>query len=529
VQFNRYLIRMDTRSLGHLYTDCLVIGGGVAGMVAALRAAQVGKVILLVKDGLEDSNTFYAQGGIAAVVGAEDSFDSHADDTLAAGCGLCDEAVVRLVVSRGPEHIEQLRNWKMPFDRDQGRYRAGREGGHSHSRVLHAHGDATGRGLVETLAEQIKTHPNIRVFSRCFAIDLITQDETCFGVVCAHPRHRLQCIWSRRTVLASGGAGRLYRETTNPSVATGDGLAMAYRAGAVLRDLEFIQFHPTTLYVAGATRVLVTEAIRGEGGLLLDRYHYRFMPDYSEMAELSPRDVVSRAIYEQMEKTAFSHVYLDVRHIKDFEQRFPTIARICQDFDIDVAKDLIPVRPSAHYMIGGVKTNMDGRTSIEHLYCCGEAASTGLHGANRLASNSLLEGMVFGHICGERIAEELSHHDPVMNFRVIVSEIEDSQRVPLDVADVTNALRALMTRRVGAARSGETLEESIATIAFWQRYVMDKVFDTPDGWQLQNMLTVSSLIAQSALARNESRGTHYRMDYPQIDDARFGQHIDIQR
>jgi len=528
VHLNRYLIRMDTRSLGHLYTDCLVIGGGVAGMLAALSAAKAGKVILLVKDGLNDSNTYYAQGGIAAVVQDNDSFDSHTDDTLATGCGLCDEEVVRLVVSRGPEHIEQLLNWKMPFDQDKGRYRAGREGGHSHSRVLHAHGDATGRGLVETLAEQIEQHPNIRVFTRCFAIDLITQDSSCLGVVCFHPRHRLQCIWSRQTVLASGGAGRLYRETTNPPVATADGLAMAYRAGAVLSDLEFMQFHPTTLYVAGATRVLVTEAIRGEGGLLLDRHHHRFMPDYSEMAELAPRDVVSRAIYEQMEKTTSSHVYLDVRHIEKFNERFPTISRICHDFDINVAKDLIPVRPSAHYMIGGIKTDIQGQSNILNLYCCGEAAATGLHGANRLASNSLLEGMVFGKICGERIAEELSHHDPVMNFRVIVSEIEASDRVPLDVADVTNALRALMTRRVGAARSGEALQESIASIEFWQRYVMDKVFDTPDGWQLQNMLTVSRLIAQSALARSESRGTHYRTDYPQIDDEHFCQHIDVQ-
>ncbi|MCH7727722.1 MAG: FAD-binding protein, partial [Planctomycetes bacterium] len=252
---------------------------------------------------------------------------------------------------------------------------------------------------------------------------------------------------------------------------------------------------------------------------------HRFMPDYSEMAELAPRDVVSRAIYEQMEKTTSSHVYLDVRHIKNFDERFPTISRICRDFDINVATDMIPVRPSAHYMIGGVKTDIQGQSNIVNLYCCGEVAATGLHGANRLASNSLLEGMVFGKICGERIAEELSHHDPVMNFRVIVSEIEASDRVPLDVADVTNALRALMTRRVGAARSGETLQESIASIEFWQRYVMDKVFDTPDGWQLQNMLTVASIMIDAALLRDESRGVHLRTDFPDTDDEKWRRHL----
>ena len=509
---------MDTRELGHLYTDCLVIGGGVAGMRAALAAAQAGKVLLLVKDKLTESNTYYAQGGIAAVMGSDDSVESHVDDTLQAGCGLCDDKVVRLVVESGPKQIRQLMNWSMPFDQANGQASAGREGGHSHNRVLHAHGDATGRALVETLARRIYEHPNIRIFTHCYAIDLLAQDGRCFGVVCYHPRHRLQCIWSRRTVLASGGAGRLYRETTNPPVATGDGLAMARRAGAVLAHLEFMQFHPTTLYVAGATRVLVTEAIRGEGGKLLDHEGNAFMSDYHKMAELAPRDIVSRAIYEKMDRTHTSQVYLDVRHIKKFTERFPNISRICGDFDIDVTSDLIPVRPSAHYMIGGVKTDMQGRTNLEYLYCCGEAASTGLHGANRLASNSLLEGMVFGQICGENIAEELNHQDPVMNLRVIVSEIEPSQRTPLDVADVTNALRALMTRRVGVIRSGPNLEESIKTIEFWMRYVMDKVFDTPEGWQLQNMLTIAHLTAQSALTRTESRGTHYRTDSPELNN-----------
>ena len=514
---HRYLIRMDTRALGHLYTDCLVIGGGIAGMRAALAAAEAGKVILLIKDELTQSNTYWAQGGIAAVTESDDSIDRHIADTLRTGNGLCDEQVVREVISRGPAQIEQLLRWRMPFDRREGRLLTGREGGHTANRVLHALGDATGRAIVDTLYRQIQQHPNIRVFTHCCAIDLLTRENRCFGTVCFHPKYRYQCIWARRTVMASGGAGRLYRETTNPAIATADGPAMAWRAGAVLSDLEFMQFHPTTLYVAGATRVLITEAIRGEGGRLVDRRGNRFMQDYHELGDLAPRDVVSRAIYDQMEKAESGYVYLDVRHLgkRFFAERFPTIHHVCRDFDIDPAGDLIPVRPSAHYMIGGIKTDLEGRTSIEHLYCCGEAAATGLHGANRLASNSLLEGMVFGQICGENIAAEIAADAPAMSFHVIVSEIEESTRTPLDVADVTNSLRAVMTRRVGVTRSAVDLEEAIESISFWQRYVMDKVFDDPAGWQCQNLLTIARLTAQSALQRTESRGTHYRTDYPE--------------
>ncbi len=526
--FHRYLIRMDTRALGHLYTDCLVIGAGVAGMRAALAAAEAGKVILLVKDDLTQSNTYRAQGGIAAVVEKDDSIEKHIADTLTAGAGLCDEKVVREVVTRGPDQVSQLLEWAMPFDRDGDKLQTGREGGHSHNRILHSHGDATGRALAETLAAQIIGNPNIRVFTHCFAIDLLTLDGACFGTVCYHPKYRLQCIWARRTVLASGGAGRLYRETTNPAGATADGLAMAWRAGATLTDLEFMQFHPTTLYVAGATRALITEAIRGEGGFLVDRQGNRFMKDYHELADLAPRDIVSRAIYEQMDKTEAGYVYLDVRHLGKnfFAERFPHIDHLCRDFDIDPDTDLIPVRPSAHYMIGGVKTDLNGRTSIAHLYCCGEASATGLHGANRLASNSLLEGMVFGQICGRNVAHDITTAEKPLPFHVIVSEIAESTRSPLDVADVTDSLRAAMTRRVGVTRNGHHLEETLKSVRFWQRYVMDKVFDEPPGWQCQNMLTIAGLVAQSALARTESRGTHLRTDYPEPNDAKQKIHIE---
>ena len=521
---------MDTRALGHLYTDCLVIGTGVAGMRVALEAARGGKVILLAKDDLLDSNTYFAQGGIAAVLEQSDSIEQHIQDTLQIGGELCDREIVKMVISRGPEQIDQLQCWSTPLDMsDDGQIVAGKEGGHSRARIAHALGDATGKAIVHAMAEPIRKDPNIKLFEHCFCIDLLTDHGCCCGVICYHPRHGLQCFWARQIVLASGGAGRLYRETTNPVGATADGLAMAYRAGAVLRDVEFFQFHPTTLYIAGATRALITEAIRGEGGVLIDRTGKRFMTDYHEMADLAPRDVVSRAIYEQMAKTRSTHVFLDVRHLgKEFiARRFPNIYDLCQAFGIDVESDPIAVRPSGHYMIGGVKTDLNGRTNIENLYCCGEAASTGLHGSNRLGSNSLLEGMVFGQICGQNIAEYLENTPNEIQRQNIISDIPRSGRTELDIADVTSSLRSIMTRNVGVQRRADRLGETIEIIDFWQRYVMDKVFNDPDGWQCQNMLTVSRLIAQSALERKESRGVHYRTDFVERDDVHFRRHIEI--
>lgn len=520
---------MDTRLVGHLFTDCLVIGGGVAGLRAALAAAQGGTVRVLVKDAVTESNTYYAQGGIAAVLRSTDSIESHVDDTLTTGCGLCNEEVVRLVVSQAPEHIRQLRDWAAPFDMDGGQVAVGREGGHTHARVAHAWGDATGRALAETLLVQVRKDRNIKVFEQCFTLDLLTEDHTCLGALTWHPRHGFQCIWARRTILASGGAGQLWRETTNPAGATADGLAMAYRAGAALTDMEFMQFHPTTLYVAGASRMLITEALRGAGALLVNARGEQFMRAYHEMGELAPRDIVSRAIGEELGKTGATSAFLDVRHMgsKWLAERFPTVSEVCRSFDIDVDKDLIPVRPSAHYMIGGVKTDVKGRTGIHKLYCCGEAAVTGLHGANRLASNSLLEGLVFGQICGELVAREVSTVGEEIEHRAIRFDIPDSQRTRLDIPDVANSLRAVMWRNVGIVRTAERLEETLEIIDFWGRYVMDKVFDEPVGWQCQNMLTVARLIAQSAAERRESRGVHFRSDYPRMDDGQFARHFDI--
>jgi len=528
---NRYLARMDTRAMGHLYTDCLVIGGGIAGMRAALAAAEAGTVLILLKETICDSNTYYAQGGIAVVLDPPDTLEAHIADTLKTGCGLCDPQVVDQVVRRGPEQIEQLRSWDMPFDLQNGHIAAGREGGHSAARVVHANGDATGQAVALCLLQQIRKYPAIKIFEQCFVIDLLTEQGVCLGVLCHHPRHGYQCIWARRTVLATGGAGQLYRETTNPAGATADGMALAYRAGAVLSDMEFMQFHPTTLYVAGAARALITEALRGEGAYLVDRQGRRFMLDYHDMAELAPRDVVSRAIHAELARTNTTHVLLDVRHLgrKWLAERFPTISQLCLEFDIDVDSHLIPVRPSAHYMIGGVKTDLKGRTNIEHLYCCGEAAASGLHGSNRLASNSLLEGLVLGRIVGETAAEEIRTNSGQPQWRPIVSQIAESRRTQLDVPDVTNSLRSLMWRNIGIERDGEHLAETIEIIDFWRRYVMDKVFDSPAGWQCQNMLTICRLMAAAALARRESRGVHYRSDYPQINNQNFQHHIETQQ
>jgi L-aspartate oxidase len=530
-ELRRYLVNIDSVSTHQLFTDCLVIGAGIAGLHAAIEAAERCNVTIVCKAGLQESNTWKAQGGIASVLDKADSFESHMADTLNVGCRLNDESVVDLVVRQGPQLIEQLLEWGTDFDRVDGHIATTIEGGHSHARIAHAHGDETGRIIAETLIKKVRLRPNIRVVENFYTIDLLTNDEnTCIGII-GHDNRGPQIIWAANTILATGGAGKLYRETTNPDVATSDGIAMAYRAGAVLADLEFVQFHPTTLYVAGASRALITEALRGEGAVLLDNNGYAFMKKYHEDAELAPRDVVSRAILSQMLKTDSTHVYLDVRKFdkKYFAKRFPQISELCESFDIDVSRDLIPVRPSAHYMIGGVKTNISAKTNIGNLYACGEVAATGLHGANRLGSNALLEGLVFGKLAGQ-LASQNSRVD-ISNIRhpPVKYQIPHSDRTRLDTADIENSLRALMWRNVGITRKEQPLKEAQEIIKFWQRYVMDKVFDSPQGWECQNMLTTSLLVAQSAHQRRESRGVHFRSDFPQPDDKNFKKHIEITR
>ena len=530
-EHRRYLVDIDTISTQQLFTDCLVIGSGIAGLRAAIEASEHSNVILVTKSKLKDSNTWNAQGGIASVLRKVDTFESHIADTLKAGCGLCNEQVVDMVVRKGPSLTQQLVDWGTAFDTVDGQIDTTLEGGHSQARVAHAHGDETGRIIAQALIDKVKTCKNIRILENFFSIDLLTdQDNRCMGLIGhSQPHNGHHIIWAANTILATGGIGQLYRETTNPNVATGDGLAMAYRAGAVLADMELIQFHPTTLYIAGASRALITETLRGEGAHLVDCNGCRFMAQYDPAGELAPRDVVSRAILSQMRKTESTHVFLDIRHFDKghFKKRFPLISEICENFDIDTSKALIPVRPSAHYMLGGVKTDSQGHTSIENLLACGEVASTGLHGANRLGSNSLLEGLVFGAICGRTVRKSggpdiASIQHPVMQYTV-----PSSSRSRLDTADVRNSLRALMWRNVGITRTERPLTEAMEIIGFWQRYVMDKAFNCPPGWECQNMLTVAMLMAQSASLRKESRGVHYRMDHTSADDATFKHHIEI--
>ena len=531
-EFRRYLVNIDSISTHQLFTDCLVVGAGIAGLRAALEAAQRRSVIVVCKGTLESSNTFKAQGGIASVLDEDDTFESHISDTLSTGCGVCDEEVVDLVVRRGPELIEQLLKWGTEFDLVENRIATTLEGGHSHPRIAHGHGDETGRIIAEALIRKVRQNANIRTLENFYTIDLLTNDDDqCLGIIGFDQKTGPQIIWAANTILATGGTGRLYRETTNPEGATGDGIAMAYRAGAVLRDLEFVQFHPTTLYIAGATRALITETLRGEGAILVDNKGCRFMKDYHDAAELAPRDIVSRAILSQMRKTEATHVFLDVRHFDRayFARRFPWINELLESFDIDITKDLIPVRPSAHYMIGGVKTGYSAETSIENLYACGEIASTGLHGANRLGSNSLLEGLVFGKIAGQAVAESKKTNAAHLKHPMIKHKIPPSDRTRLDADDVRNSLRALMWRNVGITRSDQPLAEAQEIIRFWQRYVMDKIFDAPEGWECQNMLTTSLLMAQSARQRKESRGVHFRRDFPETDDKNFKNHIEVVR
>ena len=515
----RYLTNFDSRRVPHLFTDVLVIGSGVAGLRAAIGAAEHASTLLLTKGRLADSNTFAAQGGVAVVTDPSDSLEQHVQDTLVVGCGLGERRIVERVIRDGPERIEELVRWGAAFDRVNGMLARGREGGHTAARIVHARGDATGREIAETLVRVARGAEGLRIFEHCFAIDLLTIDGRCVGAVTFHPKYGHQMFWARQTILASGGVGQIYRETTNPSVATADGHAMAWRAGAVLRDMEMVQFHPTTLYVAGASRALISEAVRGEGGKLVNRRGEPFMHRYHPDGELAPRDVVSRAILSEMVRTGATCMYLDVRHIgaDRFARRFPRITELCRQFEIDVGRDLIPIRPAAHYMVGGVAVDEHTRTSIPNLLACGEAACTGLHGANRLASNSLLEGLVFGAEAARQAVRDLTNGAP-FHAAGIRNEIAKSPRTELDIDDVRNSLRSVMWRNVGIERNGDRLAETLEIIEFWGHYVMDKVFDGPAEWETQNMLTVARLIAAAAARRTESRGVHFRSDFPDTDD-----------
>jgi L-aspartate oxidase len=527
----RYLIPFQPRELPHFFTDVLVIGGGLAGLRAANAVDPQLSVLVVTKDAIQQSNSSYAQGGIAGVMDPDDRFEEHVNDTLVAGGTLCDADVVEMVIREAPERIQELIDWGTHFDEHAGRIVLGREGGHSRSRIVHAMGDMTGREVMRAVIERTLSQSNIRVWENTFTLDLLTCEGACRGAIIANQHNEKMLIWSRQTILATGGCGQIYRESTNPPVATGDGHAMAYRAGAQLRDMEFVQFHPTVLYIAGGSRSLITEAVRGEGGWLVDKDGVRFMPDYDSRAELAPRDIVSQAIVSQMEKTRHPCVYLDVTHLDPafVLKRFPGIAAACKQFGIDITRDKIPVRPGAHYMIGGVTVDHSGQTTIPALWAAGEVSSSGLHGANRLASNSLLEGLVYGAHAGAAASRAaLATSD---GYRVFPLEnaVVAPPAEPLDLADIRNSLKSLMWRSCGVRRSGELLSEALEAVDGWRRYVLARQFDDAEGWELQNMLTLARVMIEAALLREESRGVHLRTDHPRLDDAHWNKHLWFQR
>jgi len=525
----RYLVGFDPKEIPHHFTDVLLIGGGIAGFRAALGIPDDLRAIVVTKDQVRESNSHYAQGGIASVMDPEDRLDNHIADTLAAGKGLCDQNVVEMVVREAPGLISELIDWGTHFDQVDGRVALGREGGHSHARIVHALGDETGREIMRAIIQRARSRPNVRIWQNSFTIDLVTHEGSCRGALVWDRRRGFALVWARAVVLATGGAGQLFRETTNPSIATADGHAMAFRAGAELRDMEFMQFHPTVLYIAGSTRHLLTEALRGEGAFLRDCNGVRFMPQIHPLAELAPRDVVTLAIAAQMAQTRHPNVYLDLSHMDPelIRQRFPGIARLCRDFDLDFTRDPIPVCPGAHYMIGGVAVDVRGRTTLPGLWAAGEVSSSGLHGANRLASNSLLEGLVYGTRVAEDVASTLEEAgpQPLLVPPVGAASVKD-RRERIDLDDLRKSLRALLWRHMGITREEAGLKESAERVDHWSRYILPLEFDDTTGWTMQNMLLVARLMIAAATERKESRGVHYRRDYPLTDPA-MNHHINV--
>jgi len=505
-------------------TDFLVIGAGVAGLRAAVELASAGRVVVLAKREVTDSATQLAQGGIAAALSDEDEIVLHLQDTLNAGDGLCNADAVRVLVEEGPERIEELIQWGTEFDRNGTKLAFGREGAHSRNRILHAHGDSTGREILRALYAKSKTLKHISVCEFEFSTDLRVESGRVCGVHLIDEKGQAQEITASAVLLATGGLGQLYRSTTNPGVATGDGAAMAFRCGAEISDMEFVQFHPTALYLKDAPRFLLSEALRGEGAYLRNSEMHRFMPKYHPMGELAPRDVVARAIVHELEVSQLKEpvVYLDLTHLDadHVKARFPRIFATCMQYNIDITTDLIPIRPAAHYAMGGVRTDLEGRTTLSGLYAAGEAASAGVHGANRLASNSLLEGLVFGARAGRAMREEL---------RSTAARSTSPKRAhysngPVDagVEEVVRQIQDTMWQDVGIVRTATTLTHATQQLQQLSSKVAHPY--TRRAWEAQNLHTVGLLVARSALAREESRGAHYRTDFPAHNDAKFLKH-----
>lgn len=513
--------------------DFLVIGTGLGGMSFALKVAEHGKVCVITKAEMEETNTRYAQGGIAAVTYEPDSYEKHVEDTLVAGDHLCIEEVVRMVVKEAPDQIRELIQWGTHFDKESnGKYDLAREGGHSEHRILH-HKDNTGQEIQRALSVQVRKHPNIDLLENHFAVDLITQhhlgelvkrhmtDIQCYGAyVLDLKTQKVIKILSKTTLLASGGAGNLYSTTTNPHIATGDGVAMVYRAKGVIENMEFVQFHPTSLYNPGESpSFLISEAMRGYGGILRNQMGEKFMNKYDPRGSLAPRDVVARAIDNEMKIHGHDFVYLDNTHMsgKELKEHFPNITEKCASLGIDIAKDRIPVVPAAHYMCGGVKVDMDGQTWIKRLYAVGEVSSTGLHGANRLASNSLIEAIVYSN----RAASHAVQHVPEYELADRIPEWDDTGTThPEEMVLITQNLKELkqiMSNYVGIVRSDLRLERATARLEIIYRETEDlyrKSKVSPRICELRNLINVGYLVIKMAQSRKESRGLHYNLDYP---------------
>ena len=526
----RYLLPFDTYRLPHHLTDVLVIGTGVAGYSAALEAARLGqRVMLLAKGDPKVSNTAWAQGGVAAVLERAASGDSpaiHAQDTLDVGQGLCNEPLVKEVAEEARGRIDELIELGARFDQAaptadgaEGSAAAlGLEAGHTHPRVLHARGDATGAEIRDALERAVLAHERVRQWADAFVVDLLTDDDgRCRGALVLSRGH-LRAIWAGAVVLCTGGYAQVFRESTNVPGATGDGVAAAYRAGAALQDLEFVQFHPTTLYLAGVPRLLITEAVRGEGAWIVDDHGERFVLADDERGELAPRDVISRIIMRHLDRPDVSAVFLELTHLDaaHMEKRFPGVVSSCRQHGLDIAKDRIPIRPAAHYSLGGVRTDRHGSTGIPGLYAAGEVSSTGLHGANRLASNSLLEGLVVGARAGVAAGSWASEWTPSPTG--LRGEGTGAKPGYMDVGDLRASMKAVMWREAGIERVGVHLTGALAAIEAWDMFAQRVGTDDPARLTLLNMLTVSRLLVQSALEREESRGTHFRRDFPVRND-----------
>ena len=524
-------------------SDFLVIGSGIAGLCFAIEASKNGSVNIVTKKRDFDSNTNYAQGGIASVFSADDSYDNHKADTLKAGAYLCNESAVDLLVSEGPDRIRKLVEWGARFTfRDDGKggktFDLGREGGHSHNRIVHAH-DLTGKEIERALLTKIEQTPNIRVFEDHTAVDLLTEHqlyglpgngETCYGAyILENATGYVHVFAAKVTLIASGGAGMVYQYTTNPPIATGDGIAMAYRAGAYIADMEFMQFHPTSMYneTGKGRSFLISEAVRGEGAILLNEKGERFMENVHPMKELAPRDIVARAIDKELKRSGHHCVYLDItgkdRHF--LKERFPQIYEHCLEKGIDIARDPIPVVPAAHYLCGGVITDTDGRTNIKRLYVAGEASCTGIHGANRLASNSLLEALVFGGRAAEHssrfiveYADKLESPEfPPWN-KSGTFDLEEWVLIEHNIDEI----RRLMWDYVGIVRTNLRLKRALGRILFIESEILDyyRRSTVSSGLlELRNLATIARLIINGAMMRHESRGLHYNTDYPETDDS----------